>query len=59
VNPRWVRIRSWHIVLVRGDDWTLTRCGRRAGKEVVDDLPANEKTCETCLRLRARDEERH
>jgi len=59
MNPQWVRIRSWHAVfLARGLGSVPTRCGRWAEGQIVDDLPPNVKTCETCLRLLARDAEK-
>lgn len=56
----WVRIRSWHSVLTptRAFDTYRTRCGRTVvTKDVRDDLPA-EKSCESCLRILARMDER-
>jgi hypothetical protein len=62
----WVKIRdvlllSWHaVVAVNG-----TRCGRKAEGSIEDvlsrtvtDLPLGEKSCETCLRLVAHDQEK-
>ena len=57
---KWVKIRSWHAVqfVGRGGQLYRTYCGRWSalGAEVVDDLPA-EKSCETCLRIVARQQD--
>jgi hypothetical protein len=56
----YVRIRSWHRVApVSRGGLPKTRCGRWAdlAAPVSDELPIGEKSCETCLRLHARDEE--
>jgi hypothetical protein len=52
-NVRWVKIRSFHIVLTptRVPDTFATLCGRRAAGPEVDDRPGSERTCETCLRI--------
>ncbi len=54
----WVRIRSWHAAsgLVSRAGGIKARCGRWVdpGNETSDTLPAG-KSCETCLRLVARD----
>ena len=54
----WVQIRmglSWHIV----GTYSRTRCGRMALVNLAtNDLPPNEKSCETCLRLDMRDREK-
>lgn len=59
MNVRWFKIKSWHIYnQVSRGNVPLSACGRwgaLAGgviAEIVDDRPANEKSCETCLRLR-------
>lgn len=52
----WVRIVSWHAVLTptRVPETYRTRCGRTVrNAETSDDLPAG-KSCETCLRIVAR-----
>lgn len=57
----WVKIRSWHVFRT----WTragqaLTECGRRVGPDTVvtaDELPGNEKSCESCLRIVTRAED--
>jgi hypothetical protein len=56
----WVKIRSWHSIRT----WTrtgaiLTRCGRLVGpgQAIADGLPLDERSCETCLRLTAHDED--
>jgi hypothetical protein len=59
----WAKLRdsprlSWHIVgRMRGG---ATRCGRwiPVPSPSADDLPLDEKSCETCLRLDKRDRER-
>ena len=51
----FVRIRSWHVIRT----WTrmpgraITLCGRTSDGESSPDLPMDEKSCETCLRIRA------
>jgi hypothetical protein len=60
VNPEWVRIRSWHVLVpTRALPFTaFTRCGRKVpAPEIRADLPTG-KSCETCLRLVARDAEK-
>ena len=50
---KWVRIRSWHIVLThtRAFDTYRTLCGRTVTTtDTRDDLPGDEKSCESCLR---------
>ena len=49
----WVKIVSWHAL--RPDDPDATVCGEEVTEEneVVDALPA-EKSCELCLRILAR-----
>ncbi len=67
---RWVKLHdaprlSWHIDVPEPDaapdvldHWT--RCGLWADADAptADDLPLGERSCERCLRLRARDAER-
>ena len=55
----YVRIRSWHLLAEGVEDDALTRCGRKASAlaPVADELPLDERSCETCLRLAAHDEE--
>ena len=67
----YVKIRSWHIEAITYRGGAVgTRCGRivrvegtismeGAGpiRETSDTLPANERTCETCLALTVRDED--
>lgn len=55
----WIKLRdaphlSWHIVRTEG----VTLCGRETtlSSPVSDDLPAG-KSCETCLRIHAHNEE--
>lgn len=60
MNPEWVRIVSWHVLVpTRALPFAaFTRCGRRvAAPEIRADMPQG-KSCETCLRLIARDAER-
>ena len=51
----YVRIRSWHIIRTwtRVPNVALTLCGKRANGPSSDDF-GEEKTCESCLRLRAK-----
>lgn len=58
-GSQWVKVRSWHAVEPTADpDGRIkTRCGRWVTGEVVDDLPA-EKSCESCLRIVARLQDR-
>ena len=54
----WVRIRSWHLVRpTRSIRGVTTRCGRTSEEPIVNDLPLDAKSCETCLRLLAHDDE--
>jgi hypothetical protein len=56
----WVRIRSWHLLRPTRSlpDTAWTRCGRKvADPVIVPDLPLDAKSCETCLRLAAHDDE--
>ena len=51
---KYVRIRSWHVVLTptRAFDTYRTYCGRTVTtRDTSADLPLDEKSCETCLRL--------
>ena len=60
MNPEWVRIRSWHVLVpTRALPFRAsTRCGRWVEEpEIRQDMPQG-KTCETCLRLVARDAEK-
>jgi len=52
----WVKIRSWHAVRTptRAFDTYVTVCGKTAHGETLDVFPADEKSCETCLRIQAR-----
>ncbi len=57
----WVRIRSWHGVrtATRVPGRFVTLCGRQASSlRVVDLLPLGEKTCESCLRIYAKETDR-
>lgn len=55
----WVEIRSWHAIRLTRSQITTTRCGRTApaSAPVSDTLPPG-KSCETCLRLIAREADR-
>lgn len=58
----WVLIRSWHALKYwSATDPTagITLCGRRAapGAKVSDTLPS-EKSCEACLRLYGRQQDK-
>ena len=52
----WVKIRSWHLQsgLVSRSGRVHTLCGRWATDHALSSatLPQNEKSCESCLRLR-------
>lgn len=53
---KWVRIQSWHAIKVTSRGGMIqTACGRwmHPDADVADDLPT-EKSCETCLRIVAR-----
>ncbi len=53
VTRRWGRIKSWHIVYgYSRAGLGLTPCGRsvRHPAAIRDGYPADEKTCESCLR---------
>ena len=51
---RWVKIRSWHGIrfTTRGGGHK-TLCGRYPvkGSPEVQDLPSDEKSCESCLKI--------
>jgi hypothetical protein len=63
----WVKLRdaprlSWHLVI---EGVTTERIFTRCGREITfypcpwaDDLPLVGKSCETCLRLKERDQEK-
>lgn len=62
MDVQWVKIRSWHAVKpnYRDSRWendSLAFCGRRLMGAAVDDLP-DEKSCESCLRILAREADR-
>ena len=55
---KYVRIRSWHVILTNGTINKVlpgtyrTRCGRTVQtRELWGSFPLDEKSCETCLRL--------
>lgn len=51
----WFKIKSWHARESIVADISRAYCGkRRAHAETRDDLPVNEKTCESCLAYYAR-----
>ena len=56
MNVTWVRIVSWHAVRLTRSIAPRTRCGRTAAADapIRTVLPA-EKSCETCLRIVARE----
>jgi len=58
-DRQWIQIRSWHAVRLLSDrvgrTWTL--CGRSTESTIVDRLPAG-RSCESCLRILARAEDR-
>jgi hypothetical protein len=57
---KWFKIDSWHALKEAKDDpkmglVAVSYCNRKAVyTDVVDDLPVNEKSCETCLAKLAR-----
>ena len=58
----YIRARSWHVLSrVTAGGWQ-TRCGLRRSESarwpVADQLPLDDKSCESCLRYTARDEAR-
>jgi hypothetical protein len=54
---KWVKIKSWHAVKDEvGIFGAHTFCGRYADGPQAEDLPS-EKSCETCLRLVARQQD--
>lgn len=57
----YVKIRSFHdMVTFTRDGGALTRCGLRAHPPltVADQLPGSGRSCESCLKLTRRDEEK-
>jgi len=55
---KYVKIRSWHLVAyhARAFQTFRTRCGRTVRSfDTAPELPLDEKSCETCLRLAATD----
>lgn len=53
---QYVRIRSWHVIRLTRSGQPFTLCGRVGSGEIRDLLPA-EKSCETCLRIIARQDD--
>ena len=56
---KWIKLRSWHRILTptRMFDTYRTYCGRTIVGNPLPELPLDEKSCETCLRLVAREED--
>lgn len=56
----WVRIRSWHAVRTptRAVDTYITRCGRTVQTQETSDTLPEGKSCETCLRIVARENDK-
>ncbi len=56
MDPSYVKIRSWHVFVTwtRVPGQARTLCTRNASGPTADVIPANEKSCETCLRKLAR-----
>ena len=54
----WVRVISWHGIRIPSpiEGVIVTMCGRVAVGEISNTLPAG-KTCESCLRIIAREDE--
>ena len=52
----WVKVRSWHLKsgLVSRGGLVHTLCGRwaPASSTQAPTIPTNEKSCESCLRLK-------
>ena len=59
-STEWVRIVSWHVLRTyTRTGGSITNCGRgvtqaRTVETYSTDLPAKGRTCETCLRIQAR-----
>lgn len=66
MDVQWAKIVSWHGVRPIGprsfllvQERAATFCGRVIDvKGIVDDLPGTEKTCESCLKIIAREQEK-
>lgn len=56
MDAKWIRIRSWHAIRT----WTrvpgraITLCGLTAEGDSRLEFPADEKSCESCLRMLAK-----
>ena len=52
----YIKIRSWHVVrtFTRVPGRAITLCGKQAQGQTSTGLPMAEKSCETCLRIRAK-----
>ena len=58
MDVEWVKIRSWHIVKLLSRGGLIgTYCGRWLPQQTqtVDQLPMDEKSCETCHRIALKD----
>jgi hypothetical protein len=56
----YVRVRSVHVFRTfTRDGGAITRCGRRVLPPIaeLEELPLDERSCETCLRLIRHDED--
>jgi len=55
----WVRARSWHVfrTWTRTPGRLLTLCGRtiNGAPDLVGTFPGGERTCESCLRISAKE----
>lgn len=58
MDTKWAKLKSWHALRGPKDHFgPTTLCGRDAeGKEFIDELPT-EKSCESCLRILARNQD--
>lgn len=56
----YIKVRSWHVLAIVTDTGWETRCGRAIAEaaQISDTLPGDEKSCESCWRGHAKDEER-
>jgi len=56
----YLKLESWHVLASVNDAGWRTRCGRVITTEKTqasDHLPLGERSCESCLRLIARDDD--
>lgn len=56
--PKYVAIQAWHIISHPFGTGYVTRCGRQSAGPTTDELPLDQKSCETCLRLKQHDADR-